>query len=79
MEKIEACPVINFDDLVAFDPIEQLDFEVERYKPFQLPQMSYYDPSFNDKVLRPGCEYESTVRQLAGEPDLEKVQMAAHE
>jgi len=29
--------------------------------------------------LRPGCEYESTIRQLAGEPDLEKTQMAAHE
>jgi len=40
MEKIEACPVINFDDLEPFDPIELLDFEVERYKPFPLPQMS---------------------------------------
>ena len=29
--------------------------------------------------MRPGCEYESTIRQLAGEPDLEKTQMAAHE
>lgn len=29
--------------------------------------------------MRPGCEHESTSRQLAGEPDLEKTQMAAHE
>jgi len=28
---------------------------------------------------RPGCEYESILRQRAGEPDLEKVQIAAHE
>ncbi len=41
--------------------------------------MSQYDPVFNDKKLRPGCEYESIMRQLAGEPDLEKTQMAAHE
>lgn len=28
---------------------------------------------------RPGCDYESILRQKAGEPDLEKVQMAAFE
>jgi len=28
MEKVEANPPINFDDLAPFDPIEQLDFEV---------------------------------------------------
>lgn len=32
-----------------------------------------------DLGYRPGCEYESILRQKAGEPDLEKVQMAAHE
>lgn len=37
METIEACPVINFDDLTSFDPIERLGFEIERYKPFKLP------------------------------------------
>ena len=79
MEKIECQPVINFDDLEPFEPIELLDFEVERYKPFGLPPMSQYDPVFQEKKLRPGCEYESTIRQLAGEPDLEKTQMAAHE
>lgn len=49
MEKIDAQPVINFDDLVNFDAIEQLDFEVEKYKPFELPPASTYDPVFNDK------------------------------
>jgi len=46
MEKIDCQPVINFDDLEPFDPIELLDFEVERYKPFALPPMSQYDPVF---------------------------------
>lgn len=73
MEKIDAQPVINFDDLENFDAIEQLDFEVEKYKPFELPPASTYDPVFNDKQYRPGCEYESTIRQIAGEPDLEKI------
>jgi hypothetical protein len=62
MEKIEATPVVSFDDLEPFEPIEQLDFEVERYKPFQLPPVSGYEPKFNDKVVRPGCEYESAIR-----------------
>ena len=43
-----------------------------------IPQVSSYDPVFNDKSYRPGCQYESTLRQIAGEPDLEKKQMEAH-
>lgn len=49
MEKIDAQPVINFDDLEMFEQIEQLDFEVEKYAAFQLPPASTYDPVFNDK------------------------------
>ena len=37
MEKLEATPVISFDDLQQFEPIEQLDFEVDKYMPFNLP------------------------------------------
>lgn len=33
---------------------------------------------FQDKKYRPGCEYESTLRQVFGEPDLEQTQMDAH-
>lgn len=40
--------------------------------------MSSYDPMFQDKKYRPGCEYESTLRQVFGEPDLEQTQMDAH-
>lgn len=41
--------------------------------------MSQYDPPMRDLPARPGCEYESVLRQRAGEPDLEKVQIAAHD
>ena len=43
-----------------------------------IPIVSSFDPVFNDKNYRPGCQYESTLRQITGEPDLEKIQMAAH-
>jgi hypothetical protein len=31
MEKVEANPCTNFDDLEPFDKLEMLDFEVENY------------------------------------------------
>ena len=79
MEKIDAQPVISFDDLEPFESIEQLDFETQKYTAFDLPPVSSYDPKFSDKSWRPGCEYEGSIRQRAGEPDLEKIQMKAHE
>ena len=79
MEKIDAQPVISFDDLEPYETIEQLDFEIEKYKVFDLPPVSSFDPKFSDKSWRPGCEYEGATRQRAGEPDLEKIQMKAHE
>lgn len=75
MEKIDAAPVSSFDDLEEFESIEKLDFEIMKYKAMPMPQVSTYDPVFGDKVLRPGCEYESQNRQIAGEPELEKIQM----
>jgi hypothetical protein len=73
LEKIEATPVINFDDFVPFESLERLDFEIENYKEMPIPANSTYDPIFNDKKYRPGCEYESVLRQVSGEPDLEKI------
>jgi len=32
MEKIEAAPVSSFDDIEEFEDIEQLDFEIMKYK-----------------------------------------------
>lgn len=78
MEKIDTQPVVSFDDLNHFDAIEQLDFEVEAYKEFPIPAISPYEPVFEAKRNRPGCEYESALRARAGEPDLEKLQQDAH-
>jgi hypothetical protein len=36
LEKIEASPPTNFDDLIPFDSLEQLEFETEAYKEFPL-------------------------------------------
>ena len=73
LEKVEANPPNSFDDLDEFDPLEVLDFEILNYKPTEIPPMSLYDPAQRDLQQRPGCEYESVLRQRAGEPDLEKV------
>jgi len=79
LEKVEAVPPTNFDDLVPFDPLEMLEFETEAYKEFPQQASSLFDPALRAQKVRPGCEYESILRQRAGEPDLEKTQMAAHE
>ncbi len=78
LEKVETDPPCNFDDMVPFDTLEELDFEINAYKPLPLPPMSLYDPPFRKHAPKPGCEYESIVRRMAGEPDLERVQQEAH-
>lgn len=45
LEKVEANPPTNFDDLVPFDLIEKLEFESEGYKEFALPAVSMFDPA----------------------------------
>ena len=79
LEKVESNPPTNFDDLAPFKSIERLDFEQNNYQAISIPAMSQYDPPMRELPNRPGCEYESILRQRAGEPDLEKVQIAAHE
>ena len=73
LEKVEANPPTSFDDLDMFDPLECLDFEIQNYQPVAVPGMSNFDPAMRDLPNRPGCEYESVLRQRAGEPDLEKL------
>lgn len=79
MEKVEANPPINFDDLASFDHVEPLDFEIQKYQKIPLAQVSTFDPLDSDKIFRPGCEYESILKQRRGEPDLEKLQFSAFE
>lgn len=71
-ETVDAVPPINFDDMAPFEPLEQLDFEILKYTRFPIPQMSNYDPEEAQKQNRPGCEFESVLRQRTGEPELEK-------
>lgn len=62
MEKVEANPPINFDDLASFDHVEPLDFEIQKYQKIPLAQVSTFDPLDSDKIFRPGCEYESILK-----------------
>ena len=59
---------------MPFDPVEQFDFEIQKYVKMPLPQFASYDPPETEKEHRPGCEFESVLRQRRGEPQLEKVQ-----
>ena len=79
LEKIEATPPANFDDLIPFETIEELEFETEGYKEFTITPISLYDPPFKEQKVRPGCEYESIIRMRSGEPELERIQFQAHE
>ncbi len=79
LEQVEANPPTNFDDLDVFEQLEMLDFEVLKYEPYNIPAITTYDPPMRDLPKRPGCEYESVFKQRSGEPDLEKVQIAAKE
>ncbi len=40
MEKVEANPPISFDDLVPYEKIEQLEFEVMKYQKMPIAPMS---------------------------------------
>jgi hypothetical protein len=62
LEKVEASPPINFDDMTPYEPLENLDFEIHKYIKFPIPQMSNFDPLESDKTYRPGCEYESLLK-----------------
>jgi hypothetical protein len=47
LEKVDAEPIISFDDLQPFEPLEQLDFEVMKYLQLPLPPVSSFEPGFN--------------------------------
>ena len=55
-----------------YESIEPQEYEVLNYKPSSVKQVADFDPSFKKKQLRPGCEHESAIRLLSGEPNLEK-------
>jgi hypothetical protein len=67
-ERVEAVMPTNFDDMMPYNPIEDLDFEIFNYKPFDVPQMSHYIPILDEKPLRQGCEHEYAIRGARGDP-----------
>jgi hypothetical protein len=69
-EIVEATPPTSFDDLIPFDELECLEFEVQPYTQFQVPPMSNFFPVEQTKLNRPGCEFEFNIRGSRGDPDL---------
>ena len=69
-EKVEAEMPTNFDDMMPFQPIEDLDFEIYKYEPFEIPQMSHYIPVLDEKPKRQGCEHEYAIRGPRGDPEV---------
>jgi hypothetical protein len=67
-EKVEGEMPTNFDDMLPFKPIEDLDFEIYNYKPFEVPKMSHYIPVLDEKPKRQGCEHEYAIRGPRGDP-----------
>eukprot|EP00347_Sterkiella_histriomuscorum_P018462 403345428 len=70
-ESLESTPPINFDDFMPYESVDQLDYEYYRYQKFPQPHFSLYDDICTDVIYRPGCEYESILRQRSGETMLE--------
>jgi len=70
-EQVDAIDINSFDDLVAYTPLELLDYEVHKYEPQQIPSYFNYFPTEDTKPLRPGAEYEYSIRGTRGDPELE--------
>ena len=73
MVTLDAKPVTFFDDVEPYEEIEQLDFECyDFYKRLHNNPISFWEPKVDENNNRPGCEYETRLRQRCGEPDLEQ-------
>jgi hypothetical protein len=69
-EPVEATDITSFDDLVQYDPLEVLDYEVHKYEPREIPAFFNYFPTEDTKPLRPGAESEYSIRGVRGDPEL---------
>jgi len=67
-EKVDAEPPTNFDDMVPYDPLEKLDYEIRQYKKREIPANSDYVPLADQKPKRSGCEVEQSIRGPRGDP-----------
>ena len=69
-EPVESTDITSFDDLVQYDPLEVLDYEVHKYEPETIPAFFNYFPTEDTKPLRPGAESEYSIRGVRGDPEL---------
>ncbi len=69
-ETVEPTEITAFDDLMEFQPIELLDYELHKYEPINPPAYFNYLPVEDSKPLRPGAEYEYSLRGTRGDPKL---------
>ena len=70
--RVEGSP-ISFDDMVPYNMLEPLDYEIDRYERLPLPGGSVYmnRPEFMQQKQkeRRGCEHEYAIRGPKGEPE----------
>lgn len=69
-ETMEPTEINAFDDLVEYPTIELLDYELHKYEPLNIPAYFNYFPIEDSKPLRPGAEYEYSLRGIRGDPQL---------
>ena len=67
-EKVQADPPRSFDDMVPYELIEPLDYEMSKYEKLPMPAGSNYIPIEDEKPTRPGCEHEYSLRSTRGDP-----------
>lgn len=60
-EKVQADPPRSFDDMVPYELIEPLDYEMSKYEKLPMPAGSNYIPIEDEKPTRPGCEHEYSL------------------
>lgn len=69
-ETMEPTEINAFDDLVEYPIIEVLDYELNKYEPIAIPAYYNYFPIEDTKPLRPGAEYEYSMRGIRGDPQI---------
>ena len=62
-EKVDITPTIQFDDYETYEPLENDDKELMHYNEMAMPFIFNYFTTGEDKLPKPGCEYEATTRR----------------
>jgi len=62
LEKVSTNPISSFENLTWLDECEQNDREVMAYREASYVPVSDFESQGLEKQLRPGCEYETTIR-----------------